>query len=140
MQGVVEEIKIISTQLRTLDNRELIVPNSSITTNIITNYTAEGRIRVDCVLAIERNTDITKAREVLMRVMFSDPKVLRDPAPSVTMNKQLSEGVELAVRPYADPADYWDVYFATLEHGGHALLDAGIKTPTSEHKVFVQNI
>ncbi|HMC96251.1 MAG TPA: mechanosensitive ion channel domain-containing protein [Flavobacteriales bacterium] len=138
--GNVKEIQIFTTVLLTPDSKTVIVPNGAAANGIITNYTAEGRIRVDCVLAIERNTDITKAREVLMRVMFSDPKVLRDPAPSVTMNKQLSEGVELAVRPYADPADYWDVYFATLEHGGHALLDAGIKTPTSEHKVFVQNI
>lgn len=136
--GNVKEIQIFTTVLLTPDSKTVIIPNGAAANGIITNFTAEGRIRVDCVLAIERNTDVAKAREVLLRVMLADPKVLRDPAPSVTMNKQLTEGVELAVRPYADPAHYWDVYFGTLEHGGQALLEAGIKAPTSEHKIFLQ--
>lgn len=135
--GNVKEIQIFTTILITPDSKTVIVPNGAAANGIITNYTAEGKIRVDCVLAIERNTDVAKAREVLMKVMLADPKVLRDPAPSVTMNKQLTEGVELAVRPYADPAHYWDVYFATLEHGGQALLDAGIHAPTAEHKIYM---
>lgn len=140
MQGVtgtVKEIQIFTTVLLTPDNKTVIVPNGAAANGIITNYTAEGRIRVDCVLAIERNTDVGRAREILMGVMLANDKVLRDPAPSVTMNRQLTEGVELAVRPYCDPSHYWDVYFGTLEHGGAALLNAGIRTPTSEHKVFL---
>jgi len=137
--GNVKEIQIFTTVLITVDNKTVIVPNGAAANGIITNYTAEGSIRVDCVLAIERNTDVAKARAVLMDVMRADPKVLRDPAPSVTMNRQLSEGVELAVRPYADPGHYWDVYFSTLENGGQALIDAGIMTPTAEHKVYMQN-
>ena len=139
MLGTVREIQIFTTVLLTPDSKTVIVPNGAAANGIITNYTAEGRIRVDCVLAIERNTDVGKAREVLMKVMLSDPKVMRDPAPSVTMSKQLIEGVELAVRPFCDPSDYWDVYFGTLEHGGAALHDAGINSPTAEHKVFLQN-
>lgn len=142
MQGVtgtVKEIQIFTTVLLTPDSKTVIVPNGAAANGIITNYTAEGRIRVDCVLAIERNTDVAKAREVLMHVMLANEKVMRDPAPSVTLNKQLTEGVELAVRPYCDPAHYWEVYFSTLEHGGAALLNAGIRTPTSEHKVYIQN-
>ncbi len=140
MQGVlgtVKEIQIFTTVLLTPESKTVIVPNGAAANGIITNYTAEGRIRVDCVLAIERNTDVARAREVLLGVMQADPKVLRDPAPSVTMNKQLVEGVELAVRPYCDPAHYWDVYFATLENGGAALLAAGIQAPISEHKVHL---
>ena len=136
--GNVKEIQIFTTVLITPDNKTVIVPNGAAANGIITNYTADGKIRVDCVLAIARNTDVAKARAVLMQVMLADPKVLRDPAPSVAMSKQLGEGVELAVRPYADPAHYWDVYFGTLELGGQALLDAGIQAPTSEHKVYLQ--
>ncbi len=142
MQGVsgkVKEIQIFTTVLTTADNKTVIVPNGSAANGIITNYSVEGHIRVDCVLAIERNTDVAKAREILLRVMATDPNVLKDPAPSVAMNKQLTEGVELAVRPYCDPERYWDVYFATMENGGAALLEAGIRTPTSEHKVYIQN-
>lgn len=136
--GNVKEIQIFTTVLITPDNKTVIIPNGAAANGIITNYTTDGKIRVDCVLAIARNNDVVGAREVLMKVMLADPKVLRDPSPSVTMNKQLSEGVELAVRPYCQPEHYWDVYFGTLENGGAALQDAGIMPPTNEHKVFLQ--
>ena len=136
--GNVKEIQIFTTVLITPDNKTVIVPNGAAANGIITNYTSDGKIRVDCVLAIARNTDVARAREVLIQVMLADPKVLRDPAPSVTMNKQLSEGVELAVRPFCAPEHYWDVYFGTLENGGAALHGADLKPPTSEHKVFIQ--
>ncbi|MEO8590055.1 MAG: mechanosensitive ion channel family protein [Flavobacteriales bacterium] len=137
--GHVKEIQIFTTVMLSPENKTVIVPNGAAANGIITNYTAQGRIRVDCVLAIERGTDVTRAREALMKAMLADPKVMRDPAPSVTMSKQLPEGVELAVRPYCDPIHYWDVYFGTLENGAQALSDAGIKPPTSEHKIYMQN-
>ncbi len=136
--GHVKEIQIFTTVLITPENKTVIVPNGASANGIITNFTAEGRIRVDCVLAIARNSEVDKAREVLVHMMLADPKVLRDPAPSVNMNKQLTEGVELAVRPYCKPEHFWDVYFRTLELGGSALLEAGIVPPTNEHKVFIQ--
>ncbi|MBK6830736.1 MAG: mechanosensitive ion channel [Flavobacteriales bacterium] len=136
--GNVKEIQIFTTVLITPDNKTVIIPNGAAANGIITNYTSDGKIRVDCVLAIARNTDVAKARAVLMQVMLADPKVLRDPAPTVAMSKQLNEGVELAVRPFCSPEHYWDVYFGTLENGGSALLDAGIMSPTNEHKVFIQ--
>ncbi len=137
--GTVKEIQIFTTVLTTPDSKAVIVPNGVAANGIITNYTAEGRIRVDCVMAIERNTDVANARKVLVAVMMRDPKVLRDPAPSVNMSKQLDEGVELAVRPFCDPSHYWDVYFGTMENGSAALAEAGIRSPTPEHKVFLQN-
>lgn len=136
--GNVKEIQIFTTVLLTPDNKTVIVPNGAAANGIITNYTAEGRIRVDCVLAIARNTDVARAREVLLPVLLADPKVLRDPPPSVTMSRQLPEGVELAVRPHCHPDHYWDVYFGTLERGSLALGKAGIEAPTNEHRVYLQ--
>jgi small conductance mechanosensitive channel len=136
--GNVKEIQIFTTVLITPDNKTVIIPNGAAANGIITNYTSDGKIRVDCVLAIARNTDVAHAREVLLKVMLADPKVLRDPAPSVTMNKQMNEGVELAVRPFSKPEHYWDVYFGTLENGAAALHTAGIMPPTNEHKVYIQ--
>lgn len=136
--GHVKEIQIFTTVLVTPDSKTVIIPNGAAANGIITNYTSEGRIRVDCVLAIARNIEVARAREILLKVMLADPKVLRDPAPSVTMNRQLDEGVELAVRPFCAPEHYWDVYFGTLERGGSALHEAGIEAPTNEHKIFIQ--
>lgn len=137
--GTVKEIQIFTTVLLTPENKTVIVPNGAAANGIITNYTAEGRIRVDCTLCVARHSDVARAREVLLPTLLKDPKVLHDPAPSITMSKQLPGGVELAVRPYCHPNDYWDVYFATLENGLSALATAGIQGPTPEHKVYVQN-
>ena len=136
--GVVQSIQIFTTVLLTVDNKTVIVPNGASANGIITNHSAHGNVRVDCVLAVERNADVVKAREVLMQVMLADPKVLRDPAPSVNVNRQLPDGVELAVRAHAQTDDFWDVYFRTMELGAQALGDAGIKTPITEHKIHMQ--
>ena len=84
-----------------------------------------------------QEADVRKAREALIAVMDLDKLVLHDPAPSVTVNRFLGDGMELAVRPWCDPIHYWDVYFSTLEEGKRALEEAGIKTPTPERKVHL---
>lgn len=137
MTGSVKEIQIFTTVIVTNDNKTVIIPNGAAANGIITNYTAEGRIRVDLVIPIAQDTDVRKAREVLVAMMGRDPFVLRDPAPSVTVNKFLEDGMELAVRPWCDPSHYWDVYFNTLEEGKRALEDAGIRTPTPERNVHL---
>ena len=83
--------------------------------------------------------DFSKFRESKESRLSPEPCVVRNlPWKILAMSKQLNEGVELAVRPFCSPEHYWDVYFGTLENGGSALLDAGIMSPTNEHKVFIQ--
>ena len=135
--GTVKEIQIFTTVLLTQDNKTVIIPNGAAANGIITNYTAEGRIRVDLVIPIAQDADVRKAREALMAVMHRDKFVLHDPAPSVTLNKYLGDGVELAVRPWCDPTHYWEVYFGTLEEGKRALEEARIGTPTAERNVHL---
>ncbi len=135
--GTVKEIQIFTTVLLTPESKTVIIPNGAAANGIITNYTAEGRIRVDLVIPIAQDADVRKAREALMAVMHRDKFVLHDPEPSVTLNKYLGDGVELAVRPWCDPTHYWEVYFGTLEEGKRALEEAGIGTPTPERNVHL---
>ena len=81
---------------------------------------------------------ITAAREALVASMKKNPKVLQNPEPSVTVNKINQDGVELAVRPWCHPDEYWDVYFGVYEEGRNALMAAGIKGP--QHQIQLQNI
>ncbi|SFR31201.1 small conductance mechanosensitive channel [Robiginitalea myxolifaciens] len=127
--GVVKQIEIFTTKLSTPESKLAIVPNGAMANGNIINYTAQGKIRVDTVIGIGYDEDIQKAKEVLLEVLTSNPKVLKDPAPSVNVLELADSSVNFAVRPYATPDDYWDVYFATYEGCKLALDKAGIEIP-----------
>lgn len=127
--GVVKEIEIFTTKLVTPDNKLAIVPNGAMGNGNIINYTEEGKMRVDTTIGIGYDEDIKKAKEVLLEVLTSNPKVLQDPAPSVNVSELADSSVNFAVRPYCKPEDYWDVYFGTLEGCKIALDKAGIEIP-----------
>lgn len=135
--GHVEAISIIVTKIVTLDNKQVIIPNGSISNGNITNLTEKGKLRVDLVMGIAYNSDIKKARAALMAVMQENPLVLNDPAPSVNVLELADSSINLAVRPYCDPAHYWDVYFQTLEQGKLALDEAGIVIPFPQRDLHI---
>ncbi|MFT3885359.1 MAG: mechanosensitive ion channel [Flavobacteriales bacterium] len=127
--GHVKECQIFTTVLLTPENKTAIIPNGAMANGNIVNYSAEGRIRVDLTFGVAGDTSISEVRRILTEVMRAEPKVMAEPAPSVTVSKLNPEGIELAVRPYCDPADYWDVYFGVYERGQDALRKAGVKGP-----------
>ncbi len=136
--GNVKEIQIFTTILLTPENKTAIIPNGAMANGNIINYSADGKMRVDLSFMVSNGESIPRVREVLLASMAADPKVLKDPAPSVTVNKLAMDGVELAVRPWCDPVNYWDVYFGTYERGREALVTAGIKGP--QHEMHVRNL
>ncbi|MBG6133491.1 small conductance mechanosensitive channel [Aquimarina sp. EL_43] len=127
--GVVKEIEIFTTKLTTPQNKLAIVPNGAMANGNIINYTAEGMMRVDITIGIGYDENIKNAKDVLLGVLTSNPKIMKDPAPSVNVSQLGESSVDLAVRPYCTPEDYWDVYFTTLENCKLALDDAGIEIP-----------
>jgi small conductance mechanosensitive channel len=127
--GVVKDIDIFTTKLVTPDNKLAIVPNGPIANGNIINYTIEGKMRVDIVIGVAYEEDIKKAKEVLLSVLTSNPKVLQEPAPSVNVLELAESSVNFAVRPYCKPEDYWEVYFATQEGCKLALDAAGMEIP-----------
>ena len=127
--GAVKEIQIFVTKLISPGNKLVIIPNGPLSNGTIKNYTEEGKLRVDLTFGIGYDEDIKKAREVLMQIMQDDPKVMKDPAPSVNVSELADSSVNLAVRPWATPDNYWDVYFGITESGKEALDKAGIEIP-----------
>ena len=127
--GVVKDIDIFTTKMVTPQNKLAIVPNGPIANGNIINYTIEGKMRVDIVVGVAYEEDIKKAKEVLLSVLTSNPKVLQDPAPSVNVLELAESSVNFAVRPFCKPEDYWEVYFATQEGCKLALDAAGIEIP-----------
>ena len=127
--GEVQNISIFVTKILTPDNKTVYIPNGPLSNGDITNVSEDGKLRVDLVVGIGYNENIKKAKDVIMQVMESDPKVLKDPAPSVNVLELADSSVNLAVRPFATPADYWDVYFGITEKVKIALDEAGIEIP-----------
>jgi len=127
--GSVKEIEIFTTKLITPQNKLAIIPNGAMANGNIINYTAEGKMRVDTTVGVDYGSDIKKTKEVLLAMLKANPKVLQDPAPSVNVEELADSSVNLAVRPFCKPEDYWDVYFATIEGSKEALDKAGIEIP-----------
>jgi small conductance mechanosensitive channel len=127
--GEVSEIDIFNTRLVSPDNKMIVVPNGAMANGNIINYTAEGKIRVDLEVGVSYGSDIIKAKEVLLKVLTDNSKVLKSPAPFVGVSQLADSSVQFVVRPYCKPADYWDVYFSTYENVKIALNQAEIEIP-----------
>lgn len=135
--GAVEEIHIFVTKIRSPQNELIIIPNGAISNGSIKNYTDTPARRIDCTIGISYDSDVKKAREVLMAMMTSHPKVLKSPEPIVMVSNLGDSSVDLAVRPHVLPEDYWDVYFHVYEEGKAALDKAGISIPFPQRDVHL---
>ena len=135
--GTVKEIHIFNTILSTPDNRRVIVPNSKVTGDNITNFSAIENRRIDLVFGISYDDNIKKAKEALEGVVSVDNRVLKDPAPTIAVSELGDSSVSLVCRPWVKPADYWAVYFDTLEKGKLALESAGITIPFPQTDVHI---
>ena len=127
--GVVKEIEIFTTKLTGLSNKEIIIPNGALSNGNIVNYTTEGTRRVDLTFGVGYDSDIKQTKSVLMDVLTSHHKVLKDPVPTVNVSELADSSINFAVRPWCNSADYWDVYFDVTENVKEALDKANIDIP-----------
>lgn len=109
--GIVENIELFSTTMRTGDNREIIVPNGAIYGGTIVNYSARDTRRIDLTFGISYSADILKAKEVLQQLIQTDPRILRDPEPTIAVGNLGDSSVDLIARPWVASEDYWAVMF-----------------------------
>ena len=127
--GTVKEIEIFTTKLIGVTNKEIIIPNGSLSNGNIINYTSLGTRRVDLVFGVSYDADIKETKNVLMNVLTSNPKVINDPGPTVNVVELADSSINFAVRPWCKSEDYWDVYFEVTEATKEALDKAGIEIP-----------
>ncbi|MEM8603749.1 MAG: mechanosensitive ion channel domain-containing protein [Cyanobacteria bacterium P01_H01_bin.121] len=135
--GSVEEIQLFTTAVITLDNKRVIIPNSSLTADNIANYTSTGKLRVDTVIGVAYDADIDQVKQVIADTLQSDPLVLSDPEPTVAVLELADSSVNFAVRPWAKPEDYWSVYFNTYENVKKRLDAEGITIPFPQRDVHL---
>ena len=137
--GEVKEIQIFNTRILTPSGKMAFIPNGALSNGNVINYSTLGQFRVDLTIGISYNSDIKKAKQILLEVMAKDPNVLKNPAPMVSVRELADSSVNLAVRPWTTPLKYWDVYFDTLEECKIALDNAGIEIPFPQRDIHVIN-
>lgn len=140
VSGTVEKIHIFTSTIITPDNREIIVPNSAIYGDVITNFSARATRRVDMTFSISYGDDIKKAKDVMMSVITSHEKSLTDPAPLVAVSELADSGVNFTVRVWSKKEDYWKVFFDCQEQVKLALEAAGISIPFPQMDVHMEKV
>jgi small conductance mechanosensitive channel len=135
--GVVEQVQILTTVLRTGDNKRIIVPNGQIMDSIITNYSANETRRVDMVVGVSYDDDLDKVRGVLEELIAADERILDDPACTIAVSELADSSVNFVVRPWVKTPDYWGVMFDMTEAIKKRFDKEGISFPFPQQDVHL---
>ena len=138
--GVVEEIQIFNTILKTFDNQRIIIPNGLLSNGCVTNINVNGTRRVDMVFGIGYDDDITQAKTLLRSLIEADSRVLKDQAIDIWVGEHGDSSVNLFVRPWTTAEDYWGVYFDMMENVKVEFDKAGISIPYPQQDVHMHQI
>lgn len=136
--GHVDEIQIFNTIITTLDHKKVIIPNGIATSGIMTNLSARGKLRVDLNVAMPYEEDFEKVQQIIAAALDRVSERLPD-APTIEIEKFAENNILLAVRPYATPEAYWDVYFNSYKEIKKAFGEAGIPVAYPVRKVQQMN-
>jgi small conductance mechanosensitive channel len=135
--GTVEEIQIFTTSLKTPDNKVIIVPNGSLVSGNITNFSTTGTRRVDMVFGIGYNDDIDHAKSIIEEVIRADARIFKDPPFFLGLIELADSSVNFAVRPWVKSADYWDVLCDTNESVKKRFDAEGISIPFPQQDIHI---
>ena len=136
--GVVKEIQIFNTIITTVDNKTIIVPNGSLATNTLTNYSKQPIRRVDWTVGVSYGTDFNVAKDSIMRILNADTRVLKDPEVFVSITSLSDSSVDIVVRVWVNSPDYWDVYFDFYNTVYAKFNEEGISFPFPQMDVHIK--
>ncbi len=138
--GSVVQVQIFTTILKTVDNKQIIIPNGQIMGSVITNYSSNETRRVDLVIGIGYDDDIDKARDTIQALVDADDRILKDPACPIAVAELADSSVNIAVRPWVKTADYSAVRFGLTEAVKKRFDKEGISFPFPQQDVhLIQN-
>jgi len=135
--GVVKDMQIFTTTMKTGDNKTIIIPNAKISGDNIINYSAEENRRVDMTVGVAYDADLSKVRDVLNDIIGKDERILSDPPSQVVVGELADSSVNFIVRVWTKSADYWGVKFDTTETIKNRFDEAGIGIPFPQHDIHI---
>lgn len=137
--GTVTEISVVYTELLTVDNKRIIIPNGTITNSVIENYSAENIRRVDFTFNTAYDSDIDKVKRIITEILESHPKALKNPECFVRLSAHNDSALTYTARVWCNNADYWDVNFDVIESVKKAFDENGIQIPYNQLDVHIDN-
>ncbi|MGY8732661.1 MAG: mechanosensitive ion channel family protein [Pirellulales bacterium] len=137
--GNVDQVQILTTILKTGDNKQIIVPNSQIMDSIITNYSANDTRRVDMVIGVSYDDDLDKVRKTLQNLIATEERILDEPATTIAVSELADSSVNFVVRPWVKSSDYWGVMFDMTEAIKKRFDKEGISFPYPQQDVHLYN-
>jgi small conductance mechanosensitive channel len=135
--GRVDRMSLVNTTFRTLDNQVIVVPNNMIWQNVVKNFTAQRRRRVDLTFGISYSDDIDKAKAILKNVVDNYDACLDDPEPNIRVNALGESSVDLICRPWVNTEDYWDTYWDLTEIIKKRFDEEGISIPFPQRDIHM---
>ncbi|MEM9207851.1 MAG: mechanosensitive ion channel domain-containing protein [Pseudomonadota bacterium] len=140
ISGSVEQVQILTTILKTPDNKQIIVPNSSIMSSIITNFSANDTRRVDLTIGVSYDDDLDQVQKTLREIVDADERILKDPACVIRVHELADSSVNFVVRPWVASGDYWNVYWDLTETIKKRFDQDGISFPFPQQDVHIHQV
>jgi len=137
ISGGVEDVQILTTILKTGDNKQIIVPNSQIMGGIITNYSAKDTRRIDMVVGVSYDDDLDKVRSTLEELVAAEDRILKEPVHTIAVSELADSSVNFVVRPWVNTSDYWGVKFDLTEAIKKRFDKDGISFPFPQQDVHL---
>ena len=135
--GSVVQVQILTTVLKTSDNKQIVVPNGQIMSSIITNYSANETRRVDMTIGVSYDDDLDKVRSTLQDLIDADDRILKDPACLIAVAELADSSVNFTVRTWVKSADYSSVYFGLTEAIKKRFDKEGISFPYPQQDIHL---
>ena len=130
--GVVSEVGFFYTELKTFDNLHVSIPNATMTSSVIINYSREDIRRADVVINVSRTADIGKVKEIVTAVIKANDQILDKPEPFVAVTNINDYSAEITIRGWCEQANVFPVKFYLLEECKKEFEEAGIDMPTQQ--------
>lgn len=140
ISGVVLQVQILTTILKTGDNKQIVVPNGQIMGSIITNYSANETRRVDMIVGVSYDDDLDKVRDTIKELVNADERILKEPECVIAVSELADSSVNFVVRPWVNTADYWNVKFDLTEAIKKRFDKEGISIPYPQQDVHIHNV
>ena len=135
--GVVLQVQILTTILKTGDNKQIIVPNGQIMNSIITNFSAHDTRRVEMTVGVSYDDDLDKVRSTIQDLVNADERILKDPECLIAVSELADSSVNFTVRPWVNKADYSSVKFGMTEAIKKRFDKDGISFPFPQQDVHI---
>lgn len=138
--GIVEEIDIFTTKMKTFDNKAVIVPNTKIMSDTITNFSAKDTKRLEIKVGVGYDDDLKKVQDVLMGILKEDERILEDPAPFADVVGFADSSITFAIRPWVKASDFWNVNVDLHKKIKQRFDEEGISIPFPQRDVHLYKV